>query len=133
MKYAHQYLSTATNLIVAYDGTMPLSNYLKQYFAAHKKYGGKDRKHISHFCFVYYRLSSALNGLAVDETIKIGVFICNDTIEDITGLFDDNWIENWKPSITERIAFVQSIHLNFNVTTIFPLLNELSKGIDAKA
>ena len=133
MKYAHQYLATANNLITAYNGKMPFNNYLKQYFAANKKYGGKDRKHIAHFCFVYYRLVNALSTVSIDETIKIGLFICNENIEDIAILFDQNWIGNWKETIVERIAFVQSIHANFNVNNVFPLVNELSDTIDAKA
>lgn len=133
MKYAHQYLTTAANLIAGYNGSMPLSNYLKQYFAANKKYGGKDRRYIAHFCFIYYRLANALSGVLVEETIKIGFYICNDTIENIALLFKENWIVNWKASITERMAFVQTIYPNFNVNTIFPLVNELSGGIDNQA
>ncbi len=133
MKYARQYLATATSLIAAYDGTMPLSNYLKQYFAANKKYGGKDRKHIAHFCFVYYRLANALSVVPVAEIIRIGLFICNENIEDITILFDQNWIGNWKEPIDKRIAFIKSIHSNFNVYAIFPLVNELSNNIDVNA
>ena len=133
MKYAQQYLSTAVGIIAGYNGTLPLNIYLKQYFAANKKYGGKDRKYIAHFCFIYFRLANALTGFLVAETIKIGLFVCNDALEDLVVLFDDNWVQNWKPSIAERIDFIQFIHPTFTPTHIFIWANELSEAIDGKA
>ncbi len=131
MKYAQQHLLVAIDLITNYDGRLPLSIYLKKYFAANKKYGSKDRKQIAHFCFVYYRCANAFRGLLLDEKVKAALFICNDSIDDIAILFDSNWITNWQPLLLNRCAFVQTIFQNFKPEHIFPSVNELSEGIDA--
>lgn len=54
MHYAvHQHI--ADSLITAYKGEEPLANYLKKYFAAHKKHGSKDRKNIATICYAHFR------------------------------------------------------------------------------
>jgi 16S rRNA (cytosine967-C5)-methyltransferase len=45
----------ADNLVSAYDGSEPLANYLKKYFAANKKHGSKDRKNITALCYAHFR------------------------------------------------------------------------------
>ena len=45
----------ADNLISAYNGSEPLANYLKKYFAANKKHGSKDRKNITALCYAHFR------------------------------------------------------------------------------
>ncbi len=133
MKYADKHIANATTLIANYNGVMPLSNFLKQYFTANKKYGSKDRKQIAHFCFLYYRVVNAINGVSVEEVIKIGLFICENSLEAYASLFTQEWQNNWRDTETERISFIQSIYQKFNVSNIFPLVNELSEGIDDTA
>ena len=55
-KLFESYLSTAVSLVQQYDGSIPLSDFLKQYFSLNKKFGSRDRKHVSHLCYCYYRL-----------------------------------------------------------------------------
>ncbi len=45
----------ADNLVSAYNGSEPLANYLKKYFAANKKHGSKDRKNIAALCYAHFR------------------------------------------------------------------------------
>jgi len=40
------HLNTAGELITQFAGGLPFNLYLKQFFAAHKKYGSKDRRQI---------------------------------------------------------------------------------------
>ncbi len=130
MKYIHKHIATAASIITTYNGEMPLSNYLKQFFAANKKYGGKDRKFIAHFCFLYYRLSGACINLSVEETIKLAIFLTNDGVA-----FADIFPNEWQPFVAEtlqkKIASLVTIQPALNVNLCFPLVNELSKGIDA--
>jgi 16S rRNA (cytosine967-C5)-methyltransferase len=51
----HSYLNTSAGIIKRYNGDQPLAAFLKNFFAADKKYGSKDRKQISHLCYCYYR------------------------------------------------------------------------------
>ena len=133
MKYADKHIANATTLIANYNGVIPLSNFLKQYFAANKKYGSKDRKQIAHFCFLYYRVVNAIKEVSVEEIIKIGLFICENSLEAYASLFTQEWQNNWRDTETERISFIQKIYQKFIVSNIFPLVNELSEGIDNAA
>jgi 16S rRNA (cytosine967-C5)-methyltransferase len=133
MKYAEKHIATATTLIASYDGTMPLSNYLKQYFAANKKFGSKDRKQIAHFCFLYYRVSNAIKSVSIGEIITIALFICEDSLEKYVSLFTQDWLTNWQKREAKRISFIQSIYPNFNIENVFSLVNELSEGMENTA
>ena len=132
MKYLEQHIATATSIIKQYDGAMPLSNYLKQHFAANKKYGGKDRKHIAHFCFLYFRLANATKQLSIEETIKIALFITSHAITDFTIFFTADWLAYSDATITQKLAFITSIYPNISLSSIFPFVNDLSKGIDSE-
>ncbi len=130
MKYAPQYLQSATVIINQYTGTIPLAAYLKNYFAQNKKFGSKDRKWISHLCYTYYRLGHALKELPVAERLTIALFLCNDQPGDWGALFDDHWLSIWSNDILQRIDIVTSFHPSFSATDVFPWGNELSEGIE---
>ncbi len=129
MKYIHKHIATAASIIATYNGAMPLSNYLKQFFAANKKYGGKDRRFIVHFCFLYYRLVGASPHLPVEEIIKLAIFLTNDGVP-----FADLFPIEWQPFLAEtlqnKLAFITAIQPAINIALCFPLVNELSVGID---
>ncbi|MEP6685081.1 MAG: Fmu (Sun) domain-containing protein, partial [Parafilimonas sp.] len=72
------YFNTAIKIIHLYDGSIPLSYFLKQYFSQHKKHGSKDRKIISHTCYNFYRLGTSFTNINIEEKLKIAIFICND-------------------------------------------------------
>jgi 16S rRNA (cytosine967-C5)-methyltransferase len=131
MKYIHKHISTAASIIATYSGVMPLSNYLKQFFAANKKYGGKDRKYIAHFCFLYYRIVGACPNLPIEETIKIALFLSSDEISDYVDIFPKEWLSKLTETFKNKLVFIASVYPSININLCFPLLNELSKGIDA--
>lgn len=58
----------ADNLVSAYDGSEPLANYLKKYFAANKKHGSKDRKNITGLCYAHFR--NNVNSFPLSEEIS---------------------------------------------------------------
>lgn len=125
----YSYFNTALQLIALYKGEIPLSHFLKQHFAKHKKYGGKDRKYIAHLCYCYYRLGVALKELKAEERLKIALFLCNEKPLEWAILYEESWLKNWSSSVDERIVFIQSKHV-FLTTDIYPLTNELSDKID---
>ncbi len=132
MKYLERHIATAASIIRHYDGAMPLSNFLKQHFAANKKYGGRDRKNISNLCFVYYRIANATNHLPIEETIKIALFITSDAIEDFDTFFTANWLAYAKANYKEKLAFISTIYPSICFINIFPLVNELCESINAQ-
>jgi 16S rRNA (cytosine967-C5)-methyltransferase len=133
MKYALQYLKSAITIIRKYDGSIPLAAFLKQYFAADRKYGSKDRKNISQLCYTYYRLGHALRELAEEERLKVALFLCSDSAGEWEDLYEDSWITNWSSDLQARIDFVRWAYPGFSVKNIFPWIDELSEGIDTDA
>ena len=116
--FFNRYLDTALHLIAVYDGKEPLSHYLKNYFAHHKKHGSKDRKWIAHFCYCHYRLGFALRELNREERLRVAVFLCSEKREDWLSLFDEVWQAAYTENLDDRIRFIQSLYA-FNVTAIF--------------
>jgi len=119
-------------IIEQYQGEMPLAAYLKNYFAAHNKFGSKDRKQISNLCFSYYRLGNAIGNIPFEKRILIALFLCNDAIKtEWNSLFTDEWKANWDKDLRQRISFVQTLYNHFNSANILSFSDELSAGIDA--
>lgn len=126
MKYARQYLQSAKLVCDLYDGSIPLSSFLKQYFSLHKKFGSKDRKNISHLCYCYYRLGKSCLDISFEERIRIAVFLCHDQSTGWEQVFDKEWIADWHSSMEKRIEFVSLHAAGFLTDTIFPWKKELN-------
>ncbi len=126
------YFNTTIQLIKIFDGSVPLTHFLRQYFSQHKKHGSKDRKFISHLCYSYYRLGQSFKELNVEDKLKAAIYLCNDAAGDWQILFDENWDE-WCSNLKDRIAFIQKKYPTFSVQDIFPWKDLLSEAIDAIA
>jgi 16S rRNA (cytosine967-C5)-methyltransferase len=133
MNYAHQYLRSAEIICGIYEGSIPLASFLRQYFQQHKKFGSKDRKHISHICYCYYRLGRALTDLNFTSRTKAAVFLCQDAPGVWSSLFDDIWLQRWTKEQEERIAFIQEQYPLFAAGNIFPCVDEISDVYDRHA
>ena len=127
------YFNTAIRIIELYNGSLPLSHFLKQYFSENKKHGSKDRKFITHACYNYFRTGNALKNYSTEERLKISLFLCNKNAGDWKILFDDKWLNKWNEILGERIAFIKTVYASFNVNEIFPVIDVLSSGIDIAA
>jgi 16S rRNA (cytosine967-C5)-methyltransferase len=127
MSFAGRYIETAGKIISAYDGSIPLHHFLKQFFAADKKYGSKDRKAIAHACYCYYRLGKAINDVSIAERIKAGIFLCNDEPGIWKTVFDEDVLQQWSINLQQRIASFQT---KLNANDIFAYQDELSNEID---
>lgn len=126
----HSYFNTAVNIIQQYNGSMPLTHFLKQYFSSHKKHGSTDRKLITHLCYCYYRIGLSLKNKSIEERLRVATFLCNDKPAEWDILFDENWLNEWSGELNERIKFIQSIYPGFSLSDIFLWKDELSEGID---
>jgi 16S rRNA (cytosine967-C5)-methyltransferase len=126
MRY-HSYLNSAKTIIEAYKADVPFAVFLKKYFNAHKKYGGKDRKQIATLCYNFYRLGKAIPQLPVEEKIIVAVFICETSSNEFLQFHKPEWNEMITASIPEKIQLA-----GFTGEDVFPWAEELSDGIDAE-
>ena len=106
-KYAHSYLKTTAIILQSFHGEMPFSNFIKQYFSVHKKFGGKDRKAIAEACYSCYRLGKSLCTYTIEEKIKIGIFLCSLNIEKWTLIYEDDWLTYSTQSFDQKINFIK--------------------------
>ncbi|MFV0605505.1 MAG: Fmu (Sun) domain protein [Niabella sp.] len=115
-RHYYSYLNNAAAILQQYDGSIPFSYFIKNYFSQHKKFGSKDRKQISAICYAFFRLGKAFGDLPIAERIRTAI--------KYSPLAADN---NWKKIIEES-------KLKATVPTdIFPWKNDLSSGIDSAA
>jgi 16S rRNA (cytosine967-C5)-methyltransferase len=122
------HLNTAVQLIEQYKGELPFSAFIKSFFAQHKKFGSRDRKTISNFCYCYFRLGHALRSFPVEERILIGLFLCNQSPVELLQYLKPEW--NVQLSIDEKISMLNKESIPFSIQDIFPWKNLLSDGID---
>jgi 16S rRNA (cytosine967-C5)-methyltransferase len=130
MRYAHQYVKSAVALLQAYDGTVPLAAFLKQYFTQHKKFGSKDRKYIARLCYYYFRLGHAARTLPAEDAIRLAVYCCNDASSEWAELYSESWLGHWPVLLQQRLAYAATVYPTFDFKNIFPFHEALSEEID---
>lgn len=126
MRY-HSYLNSAKAIIDSYKGDIPFAAFLKKYFNANKKYGGKDRKQIAALCYNFYRLGKAVPQLPVAEKIIVGVFICETTYNEFLQFHKPEWNAIITKPLAEKTAIA-----GFTAEDVFPWAEALSDGVDAE-
>jgi 16S rRNA (cytosine967-C5)-methyltransferase len=126
MRY-HSYLNSAKTIIELYKGDVPFAAFIKKYFNANKKYGGKDRKQIASLCYNFYRLGKAIPQLPVEEKIIVAVFLCEDKSNEFLHFHKPEWNEIITKPLAEKITIA-----GFALEDVFAWAEELSNGIDAE-
>jgi 16S rRNA (cytosine967-C5)-methyltransferase len=132
MGFANRHIDNAAVILSLYTGELPLAAFLKQYFAQHKKFGSKDRKHIAHACYCYFRLGRILLQLEVKERIRTGIYLCSDELGHWQEVFTPDWLQHHSPDLAVRCHFIQQLY-PFEITTVFPFVHALSNDVDIPA
>jgi 16S rRNA (cytosine967-C5)-methyltransferase len=125
--HAHSYLKSAIQILTEYQGEEPLSSFLKRYFGRNKKFGSKDRKHISHLCYCYFRMGKALLKVPAEERILIGLFLCSNESSAILEELNSEWNKKAASQLREKLLIV---NYSLFIEDVFPWKKELSEGID---
>lgn len=77
MSRFHSYLVIARRFIEQYNGTEPLSRFLKTQFSKDKKFGSRDRKAIASCCYAFYRSWPWLGKEPSEERLLMGMYLTN--------------------------------------------------------
>ena len=123
----YSWLNTASQIITSYNGEIPFAHYLKQFFAANKKYGSRDRKLISHLCYSYFRLGNAFYEKPVEERLLIAQYLVSDTNTDITELFPETWSNTLAIPLPDKFEVLGKAG---EWQLILPLKEHVSKDVD---
>lgn len=124
MRY-HSYLNSAKKIIESNWGEVSFGGFLKKYFAANKKYGGKDRKQVAALCYNFYRLGKAIPEMPVSEKIIAAVFLCEHNHSEFLHFHKPEWNEMISKPIADKIKI-----LGLTIDNVFPWADELSAGIE---
>ncbi len=132
MRYIWQHIE---NIIKGYDGSLPLSHFLKSYFKNHPKLGSRDRKLLSEMVYCSYRVSLSLTlpkgrEHELEEAIKACLFLCSTQQTIAAYVLDETWDFDANRDISERVQMLQEKGIAFDAGKLFPHAIELSAGIE---
>ena len=135
MSRFYSYLNTAATIIRQYNGAEPFASMVKKFFSSHKKYGSKDRKHISHLCYCYFRtgkifFEDKVNTL--ETNIITALFLCTTEHNEILSAIAPELVAFTALPVDEKIALLQErvlISAGDPYELIFPWKSFLSEGM----
>lgn len=126
MKYDNQ-LRYAVKIINDYDGRVPLSVWLKDFFKANKQMGSRDRKTVAEMVYGFYRLGhNKFSG--TEERVLRGISLSGNIPEVKKHFFPSSVATE-----DHSMAGVNTIPGSEEISKIFPWQNLLSEGIDKVA
>ena len=122
MSRFYSYLNTAKQIVSDYNGTVPLSGWLKNYYASRKQMGSRDRREVSQLVYQYYRLGNACKNEPIETRFAISIFLCNDKPNELLSLLKPEWNQSIEMSYLDKMAMIDG----FDSFDIFPFTDELS-------
>lgn len=136
MRYIWQHIQ---NIIEQYEGTMPLSHFLKGYFKDRPKLGSRDRKLLSEMAYNWYRCGKGLNnlelgtskkdGITLEEKIKACLFLCGSQQKIVEEFLGDEWDFDAEMPIPDRLEILRSKGISFDAEKLFSYTVGMSDGI----
>jgi 16S rRNA (cytosine967-C5)-methyltransferase len=89
LRYIWQHIE---HIISAYNGGLPLTHFLKNYFRLHPKLGSRDRRILSEMSYCWYRCSKGLSlSLSFEEKLRACLKICNATGKHIQAFLPEDF------------------------------------------
>jgi 16S rRNA (cytosine967-C5)-methyltransferase len=123
--HLHSYLRSAAGIIQLYDGTIPFTSWLKNYFKQNKKFGSKDRRFISDLCYCYFRLGKSFPQMPVEEKMLTAQFLCHTN-----SAFMKELKPQWEPFSSAAIDEKLKVIGEGKLEGIFPYAAEISSSIE---
>lgn len=132
--------SRCLELIASYDGNIPLSIYLRKYFARNKQMGSTDRKLTRELVYNYFRTGIGLAGLSIPDRLAYSNFIFyaypDELIKYIVSTHTTFEIADFQKTILENFYWFKTNFLNltkqifFHLWNIFPMTLILKNGFN---
>ena len=121
----HAYLRNAASLIKDYDGGLPLAIYLKQFFAANKKFGSSDRRMVGGLIHQYYRAGHLTDNIDMENAILLADLLCNSKASSILEAIRPEWMPFAEKGIAGKM---KAYGTHWNAALHTPWLNLLQQG-----
>lgn len=124
---SHSYLNSAKRILDDYDGNIPFSAWLKEYFRNNKKFGSKDRKQIADLCFGYFRTYHLLKHLSIEDHLITGLYLTSANSSVVINELKEELQSTVENALDEKI---NPLHLESQLQSVFPFNDQLSSEID---
>lgn len=132
-KHILAHLSTAEQILAHYEGLEPFPVFIKAFFRDNKKFGSRDRREISSFCYSFFRLGKALTELPIRERILIGHFLCNSDDLDFLQELLPGFVPEQDLTTGQKMDYISQRYPVFSPESLFPFHTSLSAGLDQQA
>ncbi len=113
-----------------YSGDVPLAIHLKSFFKLNKKFGGKDRKQISHLSYCFYRTGNLFKTATVEDRIIKSLFLCSNTPNALLEQLNTGYNAAAADTLSKKMEL---LGVGDDIAKIFPLAAQLSDGLDGEA
>lgn len=124
------HLNSAVTILQHYDGSMPFSHYIRQYFAQHKKFGSSDRRNITTLCYNFFRMGTLRQPADVAERVLLGTFLCSRQPNVILDTFKPEWAVCTALSPAEKWRMTG---MEEPLEQLFPFADALSPAVDSQS
>lgn len=126
-------LRSAEQVLAHFEGEEPFPVYLKAFFRMNSKFGSRDRRQVSAFCYACQRLGHALPDQPLRERILAGYLLCVDDSAPVMEAVRPEWLEVCGRPLEERLAFLSGVYPDWSVDDVFPLPESIAAGVDRDA
>lgn len=117
-------------IIGSYNGTVPLTHFLKSYFKAHPILGSRDRKVIADAVYSYYRCAKAFpESLSVWDKVGLSVFLSENENPHTRKLIPDQLKDRKVKSVSDRINALEESGVPITTDHLLPADIALSGNI----
>jgi 16S rRNA (cytosine967-C5)-methyltransferase len=126
MQYIQNHIRT---ILGAYEGSLPLSHYLKAYFKKNPVLGSRDRKILTEMAYVFYRCAKGLPpDLSVEEQVHYALLLADSHLPVVKRLLPESLQELYGQDA--GIGVLSGTGISFQTDQLFPYPVALSEGIE---
>ena len=129
MRFENQ-LKTFLRILDEYPQDVPLTKFLPVFFRANKQMGSTDRRVANRLLYSYFRLGKACSEMIPSERLFVAEFLCSISSNPFLQHFKPDFDEKVELSVSDKIAYLHTLPISFNLDDVFPFHEHLSEGID---
>lgn len=79
LRYIYQHIET---ILKTYDGSLPLTHFLKNYFRQYPKLGSRDRKLLSEMAYCWYRCERGFDqNMSFEDRLHAALYLCSTNLK----------------------------------------------------
>lgn len=127
MQYIQHHIRT---ILGTYEGSLPLSHYLRAYFKKNPVLGSRDRKILTEMAYVFYRCAKGLpETLNHEEKLPYALLLADSQLAPVRRVLPESLQELYGLSFRHNAAILAERGIPFDQGRLFPYPVELSEGI----